>query len=232
MTGVRLSFSDVGAFMTENGVERAEEKKRGFAAALGGVNLRSLNVNQRSTQILLAVVLLVAGGVITLIGERLIGGRSASDNELRVSTFKDWRMICPPMGTANGRCAISVEVVRDGGGTIVALSMDNPEPNSPLSVTVPLGVLLDPGLGFSAGNDPLRVRPYETCTPAGCVAFITVDADTRKSLEGNTSGQVVVVPGNGSPVTIPFSLQGFPEGYAALQRENSRRSSMWSFLYR
>jgi invasion protein IalB len=218
--------------MTENGVERAEEKKRGFAAALGGIKLQAMRMNGRTRQILLAVALLVAGGVIALTGQRLIAGGSSEDNELRVTSYKDWRMICPPMGTENGRCAISVEVVQDGGGTIVALSMDNPEPSGPLSVTVPLGVLLDPGLGFSAGNDPLRVRPYETCTPAGCVAFITVDADTRKSLEGNTSGQVVVVPGNGSPVTIPFSLQGFAEGYSALQRENSRRTSMWSFLYR
>ena len=38
--------------------------------------------------------------------------------------------------------------------------------------------------------------------------------------------------GQQQPVSIPFSLAGFDEGYAALQREDSRRTGFFSFLYR
>jgi invasion protein IalB len=101
-----------------------------------------------------------------------------------------------------------------------------------MSVTVPHGVMLEAGLGFSIANEPMRVRPYEACNANGCFAFVTLDADTMKSLASNMGGQVVVVPGNGSPVTIPFSLKGFAEGYAELQRDKARRDSFFSFLSR
>jgi hypothetical protein len=33
-------------------------------------------------------------------------------------------------------------------------------------------------------------------------------------------------------VSIPFSLKGFPEGFAELQRAKARRSGLFSFLAR
>jgi invasion protein IalB len=93
--------------------------------------------------------------------------------------------------------------------------------------------MLDPGLGFTIGMEPTRVRPYETCDIQGCFANVTMDADTLKSLNGNMGGQVAVaVPNNPQPVAIPFSLRGFADGFAELQRAKSRRSGMFSFLSR
>jgi invasion protein IalB len=180
----------------------------------------------------IALALLVAGGVIALLGERLLGGGGGS-NEVRVMPFEAWRVICPPTGQAGASCTLNSDVVRDTGGNLMSLVVSDPTVGSNLSITVPHGVLLESGIGFSAGNNGLVVRPYETCTAGGCFAFVPLTADTLKSLQDNMAGQVVVaLPGAPQPVSIQFSLRGFKDGYAALQREKSRRGSMFGFLTR
>ena len=72
-----------------------------------------------------------------------------------------------------------------------------------------------------------------TCTNIGCIALVTVDADTLKALQSNMAGQVsVAAPNNAQPVNIPFSLKGFADGYASLVREHARRTGFFSFLNR
>jgi len=183
-------------------------------------------------RVALVVLILLVGGVVALIGERLIGS-PAPPNETRVTTFTDWRVICPPFNPAQPNCALTLDVLRETGGVLLTVSMLDPAPNSALSITVPHGVALDAGMGFSVGTDPMRVRPFETCNNTGCIALVTVDVDTLKSLSTNMAGQVVVaVAGNTSPVTIPFSLNGFAPGYADLQRAKARRTSFFGFLNR
>ena len=180
----------------------------------------------------IGIVLLAAGGVIALAGERLLGGRIAP-NEVRVTTFQDWRVICPPLTEATPNCALTADVLRDTGGILLTISMTDPAPGSQLSLTVPHGVLLEPGIGFTVGSDPVRVRPYETCTNTGCVALVTVDADTLKSLSSNMGGQVAVAaPNSQQPVNIPFSLKGFAEGYGELQKAKARRTGLLGFFNR
>lgn len=185
----------------------------------------------------LAILLLVAGGVITLVGQRLLGG-SISPNEVRITSYQDWRVLCPAVTPQTPNCTLSTEVTRDAGngtpaGTLLTLQMSSPAPDGSMTIIVPHGVLLEPGLAFEIGNDPMRVRPYETCSNAGCIAMVTVDADTLKSLRTNSAGNITVAAPNAQqPVKIPFSLKGFGDGYAALARENARRTGFLSFLTR
>ena len=185
----------------------------------------------KKSTFLIFILLLLAGALCALLLEGLFRG-PGNPNELRITSFQDWRLVCPAVQSSDAGCSLATDVVRDQGGSLVSLSLEDPAAGSKLSITVPHGVLLDPGLGFSVGNDPLRVRPYETCTQVGCFALVTVDADTLQSLMDNENGQVVVVPGNGSPVTIPFSLKGFSEGHAALEQAFEQRNSFWSYLGR
>jgi invasion protein IalB len=179
----------------------------------------------------IAILLLVVGGVITLAGERLLGAGPV--NEMRISTFQDWRVVCPPITPQTPNCALTSDVLRDTGGVLLTLSLLDPTPGKQLSLTVPHGVLLESGLGFAIGNEPVRVRPYETCGNQGCIALITLDADTLKALDTNMGGHVAVAaPNNPQPITIPFSLKGFADGYGELQRANSRRTGVFRFLAR
>jgi invasion protein IalB len=179
----------------------------------------------------IAVLLLAAGGVIALAAERMF--TRIAPNEMRISTFQDWRVICPPLTATTPNCALTSDVMRDTGGTLLTLSVLDPTPGKEISLTVPHGVLLAPGLGFAIGNEPTRVRPYETCSNQGCIALVTIDADTLKALNGNMGGRVsVAVPNNAQPVNIPFSLKGFVDGFGELQRAKTRRTGMLSFLNR
>ena len=198
---------------------------------VGGRRLAGVNWGRIAKRSGIGVVLLAAGGVIALAGERLLGGIAA--NEVRVTTFQDWRVICPPLTEATPNCALTADVLRDTGGILLTISMTDPAPGSSLSLTVPHGVLLEPGLGFTIGSEPVRVRPYETCTNTGCIALVTVDADTLKSLSSNMGGQIsVAAPNSQQPVNIPFSLRGFAEGYGELQRAKARRTGLFGFLNR
>ena len=199
---------------------------------IGGRRLASVNWGRIAKRAGIGVVLLAAGGVIALAGERLLGGGIAA-NEVRITTFQDWRVICPPLTEATPNCALTADVLRDTGGILLTISMTDPAPGSTLSLTVPHGVLLEPGLGFTIGSEPVRVRPYETCTNTGCIALVTVDADTLKSLSSNMGGQIAVAaPNSQMPVNIPFSLRGFAEGYGELQRAKARRTGLFGFLNR
>jgi invasion protein IalB len=208
--------------MAQVGNQRSVTRERSWTSWMNGRN---------ALRAVLVLALLFAGGVLALIGERLMGAGAGGANETRVATFQDWRVICPPYTPATPNCALTLDVLRDTGGILMTVSMLDPAPNSALSLTVPHGVLLDSGIGFSIGTEPMRVRPYETCNNAGCIALVTVDADTLKALSGNMQGQVVVaVPGNAMPVTIPFSLRGFGDGFAELRRAKARRTSYLGFL--
>jgi invasion protein IalB len=201
-------------------------------SGVGSRRLAGVNWGKIAKRTGIGIVLLAAGGVIALAGERLLGGGIAP-NEVRVTTFQDWRVICPPLTEATPNCALTADVLRDTGGILLTISMTDPSPGSQLSLTVPHGVLLEPGIGFTIGAEPVRVRPYETCTNTGCVALITVDADTLKSLTGNMGGQIAVAaPNSQQPVNIPFSLKGFAEGYGELQRAKARRTGVFGFLNR
>jgi len=199
---------------------------------VGARRLAGVNWGKVAKRTGVGVALLLAGGAIALAGERLLGGGIAP-NEVRITTFQDWRVVCPPLTAATPNCALTEDVLRDTGGVLLTIAMTDPAPGSTLSLTVPHGVLLEPGMGFTIGSEPVRVRPYETCTNTGCVVLVTVDADTLKSLSVNMAGQIsVAAPNAQQPINIPFSLKGFAEGYGELQRTKTRRTGVIGFLNR
>jgi invasion protein IalB len=224
----------------------AEPKNRNFAGTAAGIGRK----------IAFPALFLVIGGVVALLGERLIDALFVTENETRVQAFEDWRLVCPPavvppapppppppaegetappappVPTEIPPCALTIEVVNNAGA-LVALAMN--DPSSRIVVTVPHGVALEPGLGFAVGTEAMRIHPYETCTAVGCVAHVPADAETLRLMQESTGGEITVVPRNVAqpePVKIPFSLNGFAEGHAALAREAARRSSVWRFLSR
>ena len=60
----------------------------------------------------IGVVLLAAGGVMALAGERLFGGRVGA-NEVRITTFQDWRVI-------NAQALVTGRIGRDARGILEA----------------------------------------------------------------------------------------------------------------
>jgi invasion protein IalB len=139
--------------------------------------------------------------------------------------------VCAPADDKGqgGGCRLEAQVARQDGGTLLSLSISDTAPGSQLTLMVPHGVLLDPGLGFSVADGALKVLPYETCVPQGCMVLVGLDTETLKAMRSAQSGQVVVVPGNGTPITIPFSLKGFAAGFDALE-DAKGGGSIWNIF--
>jgi invasion protein IalB len=192
-------------------------------AAGGASGPGSKDLTRKVLMIAVPILMFIAGAASALVGQRLILGGGA--DELRIISYEDWRVVCPPK-SEQANCELSSNVVPGQ----VSLVMDDPTLGSRLRVIVPHGVFLEPGLGFSVGDQPLQIYQFETCVQNGCFALVTIDTETLELLRSNTNGQVVVVPAAGTPVTVPYSLNGFGDGFDALVEERARRNSMWSFL--
>jgi len=197
----------------------------GRNASEGGVE-ETRSTGRTLLAVLIPALIFVAGGATAIIGDRLIS--DGTGDAVRVIGFEDWRVICPPTSEADQNCTLSLEVIPNQ----VSLTLNDPAPGSPIRIVVPHGVFLEPGLGVSVGDQPLEIYPYATCLPGGCFADIPLEAAMIELMRTNMNGQIVVVPAAGSPVTIPYSLNGFADGYASLQEERDNRNSMWGFLTR
>jgi invasion protein IalB len=174
------------------------------------------------------LVLLLLAVVLGLFAWRYFAPKNA--NEVQISKYGDWEIVCAPASQKDGDCTLTSSVLREDGGTVMNLSIIDTGKDAKLTVVVPLGVLLPSGLGFSVGDESLEVQSYETCTSVGCVAQVPLTQTRVAALNKGSSGQIVVVPNNGSPVSVAFSLKGFSDGYAKLDRAKARRKSFWKFL--
>ncbi len=181
-------------------------------------------------QVAIVVGLLFMGGVLALLGERLLGGNV---EESRMSQYQAWSLICPPR-TQPISCKLTQSVNRESGtGSLALLSAESEGDRMQMRIVVPLGVLLQAGVGFSVGDVLTQVRPYETCDPSGCMALVMLDATVLSAMTSKDMGEVgISVPTSEQPFSVPYSLAGFKEGYAALVKANAQRNSVFSFLYR
>lgn len=181
-----------------------------------------------------AVIFLIVGAIGAILADRMLFSSGENENRFsvpgappvtRIAQFDDWNLVCPPPAPDNAQCSTSSQ--RSG---VLTLSIGGKLPG--LQIWVPHGVVLSEGLGFAIGDAAPKVLPYETCLPQGCLVLVGLDSETVKALQSSQSGAVVVMPGNGQPVSIPFSLKGFAASYAALEEAKSSQDSMWNFLSR
>lgn len=88
-------------------------------------------------------------------------------------------------------------------------------------LTVPLGVLLQPGLQFSIDSgDALNVA-FHHCRAGGCIALLPLGPELKGDLEGGLKAQVAFHVLNGQRVGVPVSLMGIKAGIAALEKKTS-----------
>jgi len=178
-----------------------------------------------------AVLGIMLAGALVLLGiQKLIGhpeeGAYLSYND----QYQDWHMNCAPLQNAKGGCELYETLFAKNGETIARIAYTGGD-NRRLTITVPDGVLLPPGLGFSIGKDDIKAYPYETCTPDGCFAYVPVDDALHAELLKSDDGQVeLMAPQAKKPIGFKFSLKGFAQGLKALEADRNRRTAWWRFL--
>lgn len=142
--------------------------------------------------------------------------------------IQDWQLNCPPTAATGTACSLQQSIVqRDTHATIAALTVARGVAADTLQIVVPLGVLIGPGLAFSAGSSATLAVPYTTCAQSGCVAITTLTAQTLSRMENGAGGQITIVGRDGKPASLPFSLKGFADAMRERERDWRRRTDHW-----
>jgi len=183
-----------------------------------------------ATRIAAAFGVLVIGGLAGWIGRGVLAG---PPDVPTMQVYQDWRLLCPTSKDKGVSCEMSQSVVNQQAHMQVArlVMLKEKDKNTVLAITVPLDVLLEPGMGLKLGNDQVRVFQYRTCTEEGCVAVIPVDDQIEGAFGKVQDAGIAVAQLNGKAVELPFSMKGYVEARKAFLSNEAKRGSWWRRLW-
>jgi invasion protein IalB len=179
-------------------------------------------------------------GVIALVG-LIVGmglgwiarGPGAGGDTPRMAFYSDWRLICPADKDEKAACGMTSDVVDPRSGTKLAQLALGSQPGKAgeeLVVSVPLTVLIPPGVGLQIGSNT-KTYSYQTCVSTGCVSVVKVDDNLLKSLDSASSLAIVVTAQNGRSVNLPVSTKGYSDARKAFNNIEAKRHSWWRRLW-
>ncbi len=175
----------------------------------------------------------LVGALLGWIGRGVLAGPSDVPTMM---VYDDWRLICPARKEKDANCRMSQDIVDSKAGQSIAnivllkeVGKDKKE-STVLAVSVPLNVLLEPGIGLKFGNE-MKTYQYKTCLEGGCVAMVPVDDQLEKTIAGTNDAAISVARLDGKTVQLPFSTKGFAEARKAYKTFDAKRSSWWWRLW-
>ena len=176
------------------------------------------------------LVVLVVGGAGGWIGRGLLAGPADIPT---MNIYQDWRLFCPDSKAKDATCEMSQDIINEKVNARVArlVIIRDKDKSLVLAVTVPLQVLLEPGLGLKIGDDKVRVYQYKTCTEEGCLSVIPVNGELDTVLAKATQAAVAVAQPNGQAVELPFSMKGYADAHNAFLNYEAKRKSWWRRLW-
>jgi len=181
------------------------------------------------TRVLIALVGLIAGAALGWV----LRGPGAGGDTARMAFYNDWRLICPADKEQKASCGMTSDVVDPRSGTKLAQLALGSQPgktSEELVISVPLTVLIPPGVGLQIGSDT-KTYPYQTCIATGCVSVVPVDDKLLKSLDSASSLAIVVTAQNGRSVSLPVSVKGYGDARKVFNNTEAKRHSWWRRLW-
>lgn len=140
--------------------------------------------------------------------------------------FGNWLVRCGPQdqGGDQGCFLFQNLVLKEGGQRVLQVAVgfvDNaPEPIALLSL--PLGISLPPGAKMSIDDEREYQLQIERCEINGCRAGLKLSAGLIERFQQGNSLSVMFYDGQRRPIEVPLSLEGFVEGYKALEAERNQ----------
>lgn len=151
--------------------------------------------------------------------------------EIKVETFRDWRMECPADNKKSANCVIFQQLVAEKDGkqgfvflaSVLVAPIDKDGKKAPiLRLATPTGVFLPPGIGMMVDKEEKEMRaPFLFCGPQRCFAEKVIDDALMKKLSAGSALKAGFRPAVGEmkPIMLDVSLKGFGEAFAALQKK-------------
>ena len=125
----------------------------------------------------------------------------------------DWVLHCEGQ---EGCFLVQSLVAEETGNTIMLIGIEHEAEGSFMVVTLPLGILLGPGIAFKIDErEPIQV-PFHHCLDIGCRVVIEMNQSLVQAMRAGSNGIVAFFAQDGEQVNFPVSLSGFTAGYTAL----------------
>lgn len=134
--------------------------------------------------------------------------------------FKDWTVVCEELPNLKQTiCNIFQNVTNKDDKVVMQIAVGYP-PNSTDAqalVTLPLGVLLPPGLEFKGGDAEAVRVPYGVCVQNGCIAIVKMTDEVIKGMKSGSKGSIKFAAAKQKIIEIPISLNGFTAAFNSLK---------------
>ena len=83
-------------------------------------------------------------------------------------------------------------------------------------LSIPSGVLIQPGVEVKIGDKETRKLPYSLCQPDHCEAVLALDDVMIKGLSAASTAEVTVYAVNAAAVKFTVNMKGFTQALADL----------------
>ncbi|MCW8929495.1 MAG: invasion associated locus B family protein [Gammaproteobacteria bacterium] len=134
--------------------------------------------------------------------------------------FKDWKVVCEKLPTSGDEvCNIFQNVTNDKKKVVLQVAIGYaPKTSEPQALfTLPLGVLLQPGIEFKGGSAEAVRVPFGVCVKNGCIAIMKLNDTTIQGMKGGVEGTVKFAAAQKQIIEIPVSLKGFTAAFNSLK---------------
>lgn len=194
--------------------------------------------------ILIISAIVLAGAIIGWIARGALTGAPAK--AATVTVYEDWQVVCPGNKVKGRSCEVAMDVVNSKNGQRMARVSIRKETvpgkdddknkelkdESTLFLTVPLGVLIEPGVTLRLGAETLKPYAFKTCMEDGCTVTVPFDDNLIDQFaEAQDASLTVGAPTEEKTVDIPFSTKGFSKAYGAYKTGEARRKSWFWRLW-
>lgn len=148
---------------------------------------------------------------------------------------QNWQVVCPSSKDKDRFCEISREIIDEKSGQRIgrlAVVTEKGKKDPSLVMSVPLGVLLRPGLGLRLGGEPVKSYPYATCDAGGCIVVVPFDDKLKDAMVASQDAAfVIATPQDRNGIEVSFSMKRFAEVYGAYKTGEAKRKYLWWRLW-
>jgi len=136
-------------------------------------------------------------------------------------TFNDWKVGCDENPDTKEKICHLQQLIsdkKDNKPILMVAAGYLPGREAPtIIITLPLGVLLPPGLTLQVDDNDAIAFPFEVCDPVGCRAGVELKGDLLKQFKSGNKAKLTFASIQRKPVGLPISLSGFTAGLKALK---------------
>ena len=144
------------------------------------------------------------------------GDQAAGEGQQMQIMLTPWTKICGKDQEANKEICLTTQEARADTGQLLASALVREvqdDPKKQFIVSVPVGMLLRPGMRIVVDQQPPQPIAYSVCFPNACYGDVEVNAEYVGKLKKGQSLIIQTLNQVGRTINFPLSLKEFAKAY-------------------